>query len=127
MLKCFLYPILLGIIIGIIVSLSVLLALSVAASSLDIPPVAVIPLAVVSNALGAAVSAFVAAKFGKRNGWLLGSISALILFLVTTAAGFGLYHTADGAFLAIKASIMLACGMVGGIVAVNSKKKRARR
>ena len=126
MLKCFLYPILLGIIIGIIVSLSVLLALSVAASSLDIPPVAVIPLAVVSNALGAAVSAFVA-KFGKRNGWLLGSISALILFLVTTAAGFGLYHTADGAFLAIKASIMLACGMVGGIVAVNSKKKRARR
>jgi len=127
MLKRFLYPILLGTAFGIVISLLVLLALSVAAASFDIAPVAVVPLAIVANALGAVACGFTAAKLGRRNGWLLGSISSLVLFLLTTASGFGLYQTVDGSFLLIKALIMLACGMTSGIIAVNSQKKRAHR
>lgn len=126
MLKRFLYPILFGLLIGIVTSLIVLLLLSAFAVSFDIPSFLVVPLAISANAFGAFSCAFSSAKKGKQNGWLLGLVSAVLLYLITTVAGFGLYDSVDGTFLLIKALIMMACGMVGGIIAVNTQKRKKR-
>jgi len=119
-------PILIGLVVGGASVLIVLLALSAAAVFFDIPSAVVLPLSTVANAIGALVGGFVSARINKRNGWLFGLLSALFLFLFSTAAGLGLFSDTDGTFLMIKALIMLACGMVGGIFAVNSGKRHSR-
>lgn len=119
-------PLLIGLVAGALTVLVTLAILAATATAYDIPSAAVVPLATVANALGAFVGGFVCARINKRNGWLSGLLSALVLFLFSTAAGFGLYSQIDGVFLTVKALIMLACGMVGGIFAVNTGKHHKR-
>ncbi len=127
MLKHIIRPLLIGVLVGAVATLAVLLLMSFLASSIDIPIAAVLPLATVANAIGSFLCGFSCAKTSGRNGWLLGLLSSFLLFLITTVAGLNLYETVDGSFLMIKALIMLACGMVGGIFAVNSGKQHRRK
>jgi hypothetical protein len=50
-----------------------------------------------------------------------------LLFGLSTLAGYSLFSQADGSFLLTKAMIMLACGLVGGMIAVNVKTKHKKR
>lgn len=127
MLKGFIRPLLIGILVGILVCLGALMLLSAAATTIDIPVAAVVPLATVATALGAFFSGFSSAKVSGRNGWLMGLLSSLVLYAVSMFAGTGLFDQMDGSFAFTKALIMLACGMVGGILAVNSGKQRRKR
>ncbi len=126
MLVHFFRPLLIGLVVGALAVLVTLLLLSAVATVYDIPSAAVVPLATLSNAIGAFGAGFACAKVNKRNGWLSGLLAALVLFVFSTAAGFGLFAQIDGSFLIIKALIMLACGMVGGIFAVNTGKRHKR-
>ena len=126
MLVSFLRPLLVGLVVGAVTVLVTLMLLAFIATSYDIPPNAVVPLATISNALGASIGGFAGAKTNKRNGWLLGILSAFALFVFSTLAGFALYDQTDGTFLFIKALIMIACGMVGGMFAVNTGKRKHR-
>lgn len=126
MIKVFLRPTLIGLLIGIVSCLLVLLVLAAAAASFDIPPAAVVPLAIVATAVGAFAGGFGAAKAAGRNGWLVGGITAVLLFVVSLLSGLGLFQNIDGSFVLIKALVMLACGLVGGVLAVNSGKKKKR-
>ncbi len=127
MLKHFVRPILLGLVIGALTLLAVLIALAFLAVQVDLPPSLVVPLATIANALGAFAGGFTAARSNGRNGWFIGLVAALVLFLLSTVSGFALYSQIDGSFLIIKAMIMLACGMVGGMLAVNFCKRKKRR
>ncbi len=126
MLVSFFRPLLVGLVTGALTVLVVLLLLATAATAYDIPSAAVVPLATVANAIGALGSGFASAKVNKRTGWLIGLLSAFVLFVFSSAAGLGLYAHIDGSFLIIKLLIMLACGMVGGIFAVNTGKRYKR-
>ncbi len=123
----FIRSLLIGLIVGALSVLLSLLILSAIATAYDLPTAAVVPLATVSNALGAFTGGFACAKTNKRTGWLLGVLSALILFVFSTAAGFNFFNESDGSFLLIKVLIMIACGMVGGIFAVNTGKQHKKR
>lgn len=124
MLKSVVRPMLIGVLLGGVGCLAVLLLMAVAASSFDIPPVAVVPLATVAAAIGAFVGGFVSAKIAGRNGWIIGALSAFLLFVISMLAGIGLYRQMDMGFVGVKLLIMLACGMVGGIFAVNANGKK---
>lgn len=122
----FVRPALIGVIVGGLCCLLVLLMMAALLSAQDIPQVAVVPLAALATAAGALVGGFAAAKVSGKNGWLIGGVTALLLFLLTMVSGFGLFGQLNGGFILIKLAIMLACGMVGGIIAVNVGKKRKR-
>lgn len=124
MLKSVIRPVLIGVLIGAVCCLAVLLVLSIAAASIDIPPAAVVPLATVGAAVGAFVGGFVSAKVARRNGWIIGAVSAFFLFVMSMLAGLGLFSQMNMGFVGIKLLVMLACGMVGGIFAVNSGNKK---
>ncbi len=123
----FIRSLLIGLIAGALTVLLSLLILSAIATAYDLPSAAVVPLATVANALGALAGGFACAKANKHTGWLLGILSAFTLFVFSTAAGFNVFTDSDGSFLLIKALIMIACGMVGGIFAVNTGKRRKKR
>ncbi len=129
MLNGFVRPLLIGVLAGILVCLAVLLLISATATTIDIPVAAVVPLATVATAVSAFFGGFASAKFSRRNGWLMGLLSSLMLFVISMFAGTGLFDQMDGSFAFTKALIMLVCGMVGGILAVNSTsgKKRHKR
>ena len=123
----FIRSVLIGLVVGALTVLLSLLILSAIATAYDLPSASVIPLATVSNALGAFTGGFACAKTNRRTGWLLGVVAAFMLFVFSTAAGFNVFTESDGSFLLIKALIMTACGMVGGIFAVNTGKRRKKR
>ena len=126
MLMHFFRPLLIGLVVGGCAVLAVLLALSAIATVYDIPAAIILPLATFANAFGAFFGGFTSAKINKRNGWLFGLLSSVCLFLFSTMAGLALFSDTNGTFLLIKAFIMLACGMVGGILAVNLGKRHSR-
>lgn len=119
--------VLIGLITGAITVLLSLLILSLIATTYDLPTALVVPLATVTNAFGAFIAGLAGAAANKRSGWLLGILSAFALFVFSTAAGFNIFSQSDGSFLLIKAFIMIACGMVGGIFAVNIRKPHKKR
>lgn len=119
-------PILFGILSGILACVAVLLILSAVATAVDIPPMIVVPLATVASAVGAFVGAVVAARITGRNGWLVGLITSFGLFLLSAIVGVGTSSPIDGGFLLTRALIMLACGLVGGMLAVNLGKRKTR-
>lgn len=126
MYRGFIRPVLIGLLTGTAACLLLLFAMAAAATSFDIPISAVVPLATIAAAIGAFVGGFVAAKVSRKNGWLLGLLTAAVLFIVTMACGFAFFSELDPPFMTVKFAVMLACGMVGGMVAVNANKRRVR-
>lgn len=123
----FVRPTLIGVIVGGLCCLLVLLILAALLSAQNIPQVAVVPLASLATAAGALAGGFTAAKISGKNGWLIGGVTALLLFLLTMVSGFGLFGQLDGGFILIKLAVMLVCGMIGGILAVNLRKRSKRK
>ncbi|MBR5134986.1 MAG: TIGR04086 family membrane protein [Clostridia bacterium] len=126
-LKQFAKPILIGTFIGVLVCLIVLLLFAVLASSFDIPQAAVIPLALVASAIGAFSGGGVGGLISKKNGWLIGTVTSLLLYFISILAGLVLFRQIHGSVILIKAAIMLASGILGGIVAVNYSHERKRK
>lgn len=117
-------PLLIGTLIGAAVSVLLLFAMALIATWIDIPPVAVLPLVVIPLAVGAFVGGAVVAKLTGRNGWLMGIFSALLLFLISFVAGLGINGEINSSFMFTKCLIMCACGMVGGMIAINLRNAK---
>lgn len=120
----FLKPILFGISSGSVFCILLLLLFAIAATITDIPNALVVPLAIVAVSIASFFGAFIAAKLTKRNGWLIGLLNSVALFVLSIISGWRFFETADTDFIMIKLLIMTASGMLGGIVSVNSGKRR---
>jgi len=119
-------PVLIGVLVGILGCIAVLLAMAFVASTVDIPPAFVVPLSAIASSFGALSGAFTAARITGRNGWLIGLLTAFLMMILSAVVGVGMYSPVDGGFLLIRSLIMLACGLVGGMVAVNLGKRNKR-
>lgn len=126
MITGFLRPVLIGVLLGILGCMGVLVILAVCASTVDIPLPLVVPLSTVAAAFGTFIGSFAAAKFSGRNGWLIGLLTALLLVGLLTIVGVGFRSPIDGGFLLTRTLIMLACGPVGGMLAVNIGRRNKR-
>lgn len=123
-LKGVLKPVSIGLCIGAITCLIVLMLTAAVATLVDVPFAAVVPLATIASAIGAFVSGIASAKISGRNGWLMGLFCAMLLFVISLIAGLACYRQVDASFLVIKLLILLSCGIAGGVLAVNTKKKK---
>lgn len=71
----------------------------------------------------ALISAFVMANTIKSKGWLIGLVANAVLLVIITMTHFFL-DTADySQYFFFKIILLLACGVMGGIIGVNHKKK----
>ncbi len=127
MLKGIVKPLLYGTVAGSLACLLALLMLAWAAVVWSIPHAYVVPLGVAAAVLGAWFGGFTGAAVAGRNGWMIGLMVALILFLVSVIAGIGIFRSVSATFMLLKCLCMLACGMLGGIMAVNTRKRNTRR
>ncbi len=121
----FLKPLLFGTITGSLVCVLLLLLFAFVSTLADIPHALVVPLSVIALAVGAFFGAVVAAWITGRNGWLIGMLNSITLFLLSIISGWHFFELIDTDYIVIKLLIMLAVGILGGIIAVNSGKRHA--
>ena len=123
MVKRFMRPILVGAVVGAICCLVMLLIMAAVMAAVDVPKVAVTPLAIVVGAVGAFISGLVGARIAEEKGWLFGASCGLLLYIMVLIAGFALLKDVRGASLAAKLATMVICGAIGGIIGVNTRKR----
>lgn len=125
MLKNWVRPIGWGAVAGAVGCLLSLLLLAAVLTAQDVPQTAVSPMALIAAAIGGFVGGFTAARIAGQNGWLMGALAGLALFtLLLIAGGFTMLDNAGDSHLLLKLLIVLATAAVGGVVAVNIRKRR---
>ena len=112
-----------GAAVGAVATVVVLLIMAAGMAAGVFPSRAVKLLAIAAAVFGALVGGLVSARVAGEKGLLYGVGGALLLFLLTAAAGFSLFTDADGIHLALKAVLMVVAGAVGGIVGVNLRRR----
>lgn len=123
MVKKFVRPILVGVCVGALSCLVILLVMAAIMAAVDVPKVAVTPLAIAAGAFGACISGFVGARIAKEKGLLFGAACGLLLFAIVLLAGFAVLKDIRGANILIKLAVMVICGAIGGIIGVNTRKR----
>lgn len=125
MVKQWIRPLGFGVVAGAIGCLLMLLLMAALLLAQDVPQTAVSPLALVAVATGAFVGGFTSARLAGQNGWLMGLLCGLMLFvLLLLVGGFALLDDPSGSQFLLKLAIVLVTAAVGGIVAVNVGKRR---
>lgn len=89
----------------------------------QVPVVALSPISIGISALGAFIAGLVAGKLSHQRGLLYGSIAGLVLFLL-----FLISNLSSGTPLSwvafARMGVMVLAGAIGGLLAVNKKRKR---
>ncbi len=113
-----------GMLIGLAASLIMLLIFSLVMTMRDVPQGIVPTLSAVSVALGSFAGGFTGAKLHKKSGLAIGAVTGFLMCLLLTLAGLAVQGAGMGASVLIKLVISLAAGGIGGIIGVNSHKRR---
>ena len=117
-------PVLVGTLIGGAVCIALLALAAVVMTGVDIPKPVIIPLSLAIACVSAFIGGFSAAVIAGKTGWLVGILSGLLLFLLILVGGFVLLGEVRGSLVWIKLALLLAGGMIGGMIGVNLRKRR---
>lgn len=82
------------------------------------------PAGLAAGAVSCLFSGFAAVRPIKEKGAVYGSLTGLIQAVVSSIVLFIVNHASAGNGLFILSAIMMICGMLGGIAAVNMKKRK---
>lgn len=111
--------------VGVLTALTVgavcLLLIALLMTFFDLPPEMETTLSVIAAVLGAFVGGLVAGRMSGKQGWLVGAVCGLAVWLILLVTGIVLHRGADIGFLFIKLAALLSGGMIGGMVGVNRK------
>ncbi len=88
----------------------------------DAQPAMVNGFSIVVSVLSSIAAGFTAAKILRKNGLLVGLISAVLLLLILTAIGMCTCGVQLNAGFVIKLAAMCTGGILGGIIGVNLRK-----
>lgn len=114
-------PLMLGVILAVLSGGLCLLLTAVLMTFVDISPAVQTLLSVLSAAAGAFFGGMLAARIAQAQGWLMGLLCGLALFVPVLIAGLLIHHSVQIGFLFIKLAVLLVCGMAGGMIGVNKK------
>ncbi len=109
---------------GAIVSTAILLVLSLVMSVRDVPAVLINPLACAAIAVGSFFAGFLCAKQLRQRGMLFGALCGIIMFGLLLFTSLTLTGEAFGWIVLIKLVIVLTSAMIGGILGVNTRRRR---
>lgn len=117
-------PLWMGLGIGVIVCAVILLIAAAVMTTGILPASAVTPIALVSVAISAFASGFVAARLSRERGLLYGAGVGLLLFLLITVVGMVTSQEFRGTMMLLKAALTIGFGALGGVLGVNVKTRR---
>lgn len=116
-------PIGFGALIGALGCVLMLLLMAALLLKRDFPQGSVAPMASVAAVFGAFAGGFTAGRMAGERGWLMGLAAGILLFvMLLIAGGFSMLNSA-GATLT-RLAMMAAAAAVGGIVSVNTRRRR---
>lgn len=112
-----------GAVFGILIMLALTVLFSILMVSNDMSQSILVVLSGIACSLGAFSAGFAAAKKFKSRGFLIGALSALLIFLLILALGLILSNPIT-LNAAIKLILVVLFGSIGGIMGINIKKRR---
>lgn len=118
-------PILTGSIISILLSGVLLFILSLVLTKIDIPFSLITPISVVILGFSTLIGSFIGAKKFGRKGLFIGLCTSLVIYLTLLLLNLSIEPQGFGTIAIIKAVVILATGIAGGVFGVN-KKNHAR-
>ena len=113
-----------SVLVGLLVSVLILMLFSLIISAKDVPEVAVRVMSVVAVTVSAFVAGYVCAKLIKSKGMLVGLLNGAILFMIFYLTNIFFIKSEDFSALPVKLAIVLLSAGLGGILAVNIKRKK---
>lgn len=109
---------------GIAVILIVLFCFSVILSKVNASNIVLNIAATVSLCIGGYVGGYICARKGRKNGLIRGAICGIVIFSVVMLSGVLFAKAVLSLSAGGKLILTMLCGGVGGIIGVNTKKRR---
>ena len=122
-LQRWLRPVLVGLCVGVLTGTLLLLMMALLVRSVDVPRVAITPMAIAAAGAGAFAAGLAAALTAKKNGLVLGLVCGLVLFFVLLLAGIAHATGVSGSLAVIKLAVLTLAGALGGVLGVNRRKR----
>ena len=110
--------------IGMVATAVVLMGFALVMSMRDVPQALIDPMAVFALCIGAFLAGLLGAKGVGRRGMLIGMLCAALMFVLVLAVGTAAVREGFGPLTLVKLFAMLLCGAIGGILGINTKKRR---
>ena len=117
-------PVITGCIAGAVITVLILAFLAFLLTVRDFPAATAVPLVSVAAGVGALFAGFAASKTFKKQGLQIGALTGLVLFLIILLISTFISGSNFSVLTVIKLVIMLLSASIGGILAVNTGRKR---
>jgi len=114
-------PVLIGLIAGVLCCLLVLMICAMIIAAVDMPQMAVTPMAIIAAVIASFVAGLVCARVSGKNGLVYGALCGITLYVLVMLAGFIALKDVRGIYALAKLLIMTGVGSIGGIVGVNHR------
>lgn len=113
-----------SLLIGIAATLLCLVVFSFVMTKLDAPDGIVSAMSSIALCVGSYFAGFVLSKRRRKNGLLTGIFCGIGIFIVTFLLGLLFAQITPSLGIFSKLLMVLVCSAIGGVVGVNSKRKR---
>lgn len=110
--------------IGMIIVIVFLLVFSFFMTKFDAPAVVISVMSSLALCIGAYTGGYIAARRRKQNGLIMGILAGISVYCIIFLLGLILAKTSMSMGFFSKLIMTLICGAIGGIIGVNSKRKR---
>ncbi|MDL2233165.1 TIGR04086 family membrane protein [Ruminococcaceae bacterium OttesenSCG-928-L11] len=117
-------PVAFSVLAGVIVCALLMLAMSAVVASRNIPQSAIDPMALAALTLGAFAAGYLCAKLVGSNGLIYGAVCGAILTAIVVLAGMVSGAGGMGVPAVFKAIFIMLAAMLGGVLRVNTKRRR---
>lgn len=117
-------PLIVGLIVSVVFSLIFMLVFALAATSLDVNENTILIFSIISMSLGVFTGGLASAKILKQKGFLVGAINGVVFFFLITFISFAVSQAPVSAVSLIKLITFVLSSVLGGIIGVNTTKKR---
>ena len=116
-------PVIIGVLSAVLIT-AILLCLSAVVLNLtpSVPYWVLDYLTTAVAGIGALIGSYIASATAKSKGLLIGLLCAFITLVIIIAIGLSNGENDVGVMTAIRSSVLLICGAVGGILGVNRKE-----
>lgn len=110
--------------IGIVITMACLLVFSLFMTKFDAPESVVAIMSSLALCIGAYSGGYISSKRRRQNGLLTGIITGILIYCVILFVGLIFAKSSISFSFLAKLIMTLVCGAIGGIVGVNSRRKK---
>ena len=119
-------PVAISVLTGVIACVAILIFSAAIISSQSVPHRLISPMVILSLIVGGFISGFLCSKAIREKGLVYGAVCGFLISLAMLLAGFVITEDGIGVLALIKIMIVMFSAMIGGVLGVNTRKKRKK-